>query len=403
MRPLQQQVSRINSWLLILLAFSLPISTTAITVTAILILVCWLLEGQFLEKWREIISNPICIAVFIFLGIMLVGLCWADDLQAGLAAIRKQWKIWLLPVFLTTIRWEHRWRYVTAFIAGVAVTMLLIDLAWLDLFNYVGVTLPDNFSLISNNIVYTPMLALAIYLLLHQLLWGAMKGPQRWLLLLLAGLMILTLFITIGRAGHMVFFVLMTLLLFQYLRRNLLKAVLLALVLLPLIFTAAYRFSPIFQARVDLVRHEIVTFDKNQNTSVGLRLLFWKNSWKIISESPWLGVGTGGFVAAYAQVNQQWSPGIPDTDDPHNQYIFATVQQGVLGLLGLLGLFFVQILKTWRLTDGWERIRLAFPLFFLVIMTTASYLNVYGSGFLFSLLSAVLCKDEVNWQSRALS
>ncbi len=399
MKPFRQQVSRINSWLLILLAFSLPISTSAITMTAILVLVCWLIEGEFLEKWREIIASPICIAVFVYLGVLLIGLCWTDDLPAGFEAIRKQWKIWLLPVFLTTIRWERRWWYVAAFIAGVTVTMLLIDFAWVDLFHYIGVTFPDDFSLISNNIVYTPMLALAIYLLLHQLLWGEMKGSQRWLMLVLAGLMIFTLFITIGRAGHVVFFMLMPLLLFQYLRRNLLKAVLLTLVLLPLVFTVAYRFSPVFHERMNLVRQNITTFDKNQDTSVGQRLVFWKNSWLIIRESPWLGVGTGGFVSAYTQVHQKWSPDMRSTDDPHNQYIFAIVQQGILGLLGLLGLFFVQIQQAWRLTDGWERIRLAFPLFFLVIMTTASYLNVYGSGFLFSLFSAVLFKSEINWQA----
>ena len=399
MKPFQQQVSQVSSWLLIFLAFSLSISTSAITITAILVLVCWLLEGEFLEKWREIIASPICIAVFVYLGVLLVGLCWTDDLPAGLAAIRKQWKIWLLPVFLTTIRWERRWWYVAAYIAGVTVTMLLIDFAWLDLFHYVGVTSFQNLNIISNNIVYTPMLALAIYILLHQLLWGEMKGSQRWLMLVLAGLMIFTLFITIGRVGHIVFFMLMTLLLLQYFQRNMLKGVLLVLVLLPLVFTAAYRFSPIFQARVDLVRHEIMTFDKNQDTSVGQRLIFWQNSWRIIKESPWLGVGTGGFVSAYAQVHQKWSPAMPCTDDPHNQYIFAVVQQGVLGLLGLLGLFLVQIQQAWRLADGWERIRLAFPLFFLVIMTTASYLNVYGSGFLFSLFSAVLLKSEINWQA----
>ncbi len=399
MKLFQQQVSQISSWLLILLAFSLPISTSAITMTAILVLVCWLIEGEFLEKWREIIASPICIAVFVYLVILLIGLCWTDDLHAGWGAIRKQWKIWLLPVFLTTIRWEHRWRYVTAYIAGVTVTMLLIDLAWLDLLHYVRVVSLQHLNIISNNIVYTPMLALAIYLLLHQVLWGGIKGIPRWFGLLLVGLMIFTLFITIGRVGHVVFFILMALLLFQYLRRNLLKAALLTLVLLPLVFTVAYRFSPVFHERMNLARLNITTFDRNQDTSVGQRLVFWKNSWRIIRESPWLGVGTGGFVSAYTQVHQKWSPAMPCTDDPHNQYIFAVVQQGILGLLGLLGLFFVQIQHAWRLTDGWERIRLAFPLFFLVIMTTASYLNVYGSGFLFSLFSAVLFKSEINWQA----
>ena len=136
MKPFQQQISKINFWLLILLAFFLPLSTSAISVTAILVIVCWLLEGGFREKWQEIITSPICIASFIFFGVMLIGLGWTDDLYAGLEAIRKLWKIWLLPVFLTTVCWKRRWWYVAAFISGVIVGMLLIDLVWLDLLRF---------------------------------------------------------------------------------------------------------------------------------------------------------------------------------------------------------------------------------------------------------------------------
>lgn len=391
-------MSRINSWLLILLAFSLPLSTSAITVTAILIMVCWLLEGGLREKWQEIITNPVCIAVFVFFGVMLIGLCWTDSFQDGLEAIRKRWPILLLPIFLTAICWEQRWRYVAAFIAGVTVTMLLIDCARFDLLHYAGLAFLGHLTIVSNHIVFTPMLALATYLLLHQLFWGGMKRAQRWAILALAVLMIFNIFITLGRSGQAAFFMLMALLLFQYFRRNVLKAVLLALILLPLVFTAAYRFSPVFHTRMDMVQQEIMTFEKNQDSSVGLRLLYWKNSWEIIRHSPWFGVGTGDFNSAYSRINGQTSPHIPSTDNPHNQYIFIAVQLGLFGLLSLLGLFGVQFYQAWQMRDGWQRIRLAFPLFFLVIMMTDSYLNTYSSGFLFSLFSAVLSKKSINWQ-----
>ncbi len=388
------QLRRINSWLLIVLAFSLPLSTSAITVTALLIMLCWFLEGGFREKWREISANPVCIAVCIFLGIMLLGLCWTDNLMAGLKAIGKLWKIWLLPVFITTVCWERRWWYVAAFIAGLTVTMLLIDLAWFDLLPAVGLGGQQLNILLTNHIVFTPMLAFSTYLLLHQLLWGGISGWKRWLTFALGAMMLLTLFITNGRVGQLVFFVLMALLLFQYFRRNVLKAVLLVLMLLPLVFITAYRFSPVFQGRMNEIRQNIVAFDNNPDTSVGLRLLYWKNSWAIIRQSPWFGVGTGGFTSAYAE-KQQWSPSITPTDNPHNQYILITVQVGVFGLISLLSLFLTQIYQAGRMSDGWGRIRLAFPVFFLTIMLTDSYLNTSSSGFLFSLLSAVFYKNKL--------
>jgi len=395
MTSLQQRIGRASSWLLMLLAFCLPLSTSALSVTALLVLACWLIEGGFGRKWAEIAANPMCLALLVYFGVLLIGLCWTDDLSAGLAAILKQWKLLMVPVLLTTVRWERRWHYVAAFLAGMTVVMLLIVLARFDLLVYIGLESIRSVSLLNNGyIVIAPMLALAIYLLLHLVLWGGTASWKRWLLIVLAGFMIFTLFIIKGRAGQMVFFMLLALLLFQYYRGALLKATFMALILLPLVFVVGYRLSPVFQERMDLVWQDIAAPEKNPETGVGLRLIFWGNSMEIIRSSPWLGVGTGGFNSAYALVNQQRSPNVPTTDNPHNQYLSAAVQQGVLGVLGLLGLFGIQIYLSRRTKDGWERVRLAFPLFFLVIMTTDCYLNTPASGFVFALFSALLGKEE---------
>ncbi|MDO9067571.1 MAG: O-antigen ligase family protein, partial [Deltaproteobacteria bacterium] len=142
--------------------------------------------------------------------------------------------------------------------------------------------------------------------------------------------------------------------------------------------------------------------------------LFWQNSWEIIKESPWLGVGTGDFQSVYAEVNKRKSPRREATDNPHNQYIFVLCQLGLLGLAGLLGIFGIQIRQAFVLADagqgrpsvagakdgkrvtGWERLRLAFPLFFLTIMCTESYLIIAQTGFLFTLFSAVLYARKVS-------
>jgi len=394
MKSWSQQAGRVNSWMVMLLAFCLPLSTSALSIVALLVLACWLVEGEFREKWAEIAGNPMCLALLVYFGVLLIGLCWTDDFSVGLAVIRKQWKLLLMPVLLTTVRWERRWRYVAAFLAGMTVVMLLIVLARFDLLASIGLDAYKERNLFTNHIVFTPMLALAIYLLLHQVLWGGIAGWQRWLLLALAGLMVFTLFLTKGRAGQLVFFMLLVLLIFQYYRTYLLKATLLAILLLPLIFVVGYRLSPVFQERMNLVWQDISAAEKNPETGVGLRLIYWGNSIEIIRKAPWIGAGTGGFTSAYAQVNQRQTPHVPPTDNPHNQYILAAVQQGVFGVAALLGLFAIQMYRARRTQDGWERIRLAFPLFFLTIMLTDCYLNTPGSGFLFSLFSAVLSKED---------
>jgi O-antigen ligase len=395
MHSLQQYCRRINFWLLILLGCCLPLSTSATTVVVLLLTVCWVLEGEFRKKYREIRANPLCLAVFIYFGALLIGLCWTVHLHDGFEVIRERWKILLLPIFLTTVRWERRFWYIIAYITGVTLVMLLITLAWFDLLSYVGLGALAHRNVLTNHIVFTPMLAFATYLLLHHLLWGDAKGVQRWLLIGLTGWMIFTIFITKGRAGQIVFFLLLALLLFQYFQKRLWRAVFLGIVLLPLIFTTAYHLSPLFQSRVDLVQKDIMTFNQNPETSIGLRLIFWKTSWKVIKHSPWFGVGTGDFASSYAQVYEGEASKAGLSDNPHNQYIFLTAQLGVLGLLSLLGIFGTQIYQSRQVQDGWQRIRLAFPLFFMVIMMTDSYLDTSSSGFLFALLSSVLAKSNM--------
>ncbi|MBM9537970.1 O-antigen ligase family protein [Desulfobulbus alkaliphilus] len=391
MNLLQTRVGQINFWLPMLLAFCLPLSTSAVTILALLMVLLWLIEGRFREKWQEISTSPTCMVVAAYFGALLLGLFWSNDPQAGLDVIRNQWKILLLPIFLTTLRWEHRWWYIAGFIAGVSAKMGSTYLVWFDLVRYADVT-PQHLTRKTFHVVYNPMLALATYLLVHQILWGGLSRGWRWLLSILAALMVLNMFITEGRAGQLVFFVLLGLLLMQCFQKHRLRAFLLSLVLPVLVFVAGYQVSPVFHDRMEQARQEIADFKHNPETSVGLRLLYWQNSARIMTQSPWFGVGTGGFDSAYAAVNQQWSPGMPATDNPHNQYILVTVQLGFLGLLTLLALFGVPVVQSWREADGWQRIRLAFPVFFLTIMMSESYLIVFETAFLFSLFGAVLAK-----------
>ncbi len=176
MAALQQQVGEITSWLLIFLAFCLPLSTSVVTILALLIFVCWIIEGGYRQKWREIRTNPVCLAVFIYLGVYLIGICWTDDLSEGIAVLMKQWKLMLLPVFLTTVRWQRRWWYVGAYIAGVSCVMLLVYLVASGAILYDEVDARGHLTLIGNQIVYTPMLALAIYLLTAS---SALERSQR--------------------------------------------------------------------------------------------------------------------------------------------------------------------------------------------------------------------------------
>lgn len=389
---LQEHISRVNSWLLILLAFFLPLSTSVASVSALLFAAGWLFEGEFRRKYTEIAGNPMSRVVIVYIAALFLGLLWNDAIADSASGIQKQWKMLLMPLFLTAVRPEQRWRVLWAFIAGMSVMMLSTYLAWLGFIQHAGVP-PGQLTKKSFHVVYNPMLAFTIYLLIYQIVWGRLQRWKRLVLTVLAGLMVINMFMTEGRTGQLVFFILVGVLLFQYLQTTPWKAVLALLLAPPLIFFASYHLSHTFKERVDLAKKEVQIYKHNPKTSVGQRLFFWEHSWQIFKESPLLGVGTGGFEAAYAERNNRLSPHMPVTDNPHNQYILASVQLGLLGLAALLALFTVQLWLAWKSTDDWGKLRLAFPIFFLVVMWTESYLLIHETGILFSLFSAVLYKQ----------
>ncbi|MBE2898882.1 O-antigen ligase family protein [Pasteurellaceae bacterium 20609_3] len=81
----------------------------------------------------------------------------------------------------------------------------------------------------------------------------------------------------------------------------------------------------------------------NGSTSVGARFDMWKGALLAIQEKPVLGWGKEG---ANKKRLQQAQEGIISEyaghfNQPHNQYLEATVVRGVIGLIGLLGIFII--------------------------------------------------------------
>ncbi|MGI6656905.1 MAG: O-antigen ligase family protein [Desulfobulbus sp.] len=396
MRGYQEWIRRVQFAFLLVLAFALPLSTSVVSVAAVVVILCWLVGGQWRERLTEIAGSPMCRALAVYLAVLLLGLLWTESLSDGWEAIRKQWKLFCLPVFLTSIQPRQRWLCATAFIAGVVAAILFIDLDRLGCFQLLGMERPHICdTLADNHLMLTPMLAFATYLVAHQAVWGGLRRRWRLCLAGLAVLMTINVFLTNGQAGHLAFFVLLALGLFQYFRAHLLRAILIPALVAPMVFACAYLGSPVFQQRCQEVIGDLKVYRTNPETSVGLRLHYWRVCAELIREHPWLGVGTGDFTRAYVEANNRFLPVVPMTNNPHNQYVFITAQLGVLGLAALLGLFAVLLWEAARRRDAWRRIRVAFPVFFLTIMLTESYLNLY-TGFLFSLFSAMLVMRDDN-------
>jgi O-antigen ligase len=75
-----------------------------------------------------------------------------------------------------------------------------------------------------------------------------------------------------------------------------------------------------------------------QLTSMGIRMVFWRNTIQLLREHPFTGWGTGSFEKAY-ETRVKGVQGVAGTitRDPHNQYLSIAGEHGLVGLAVFLG------------------------------------------------------------------
>ena len=303
--------------------------------------------------------------------------------------------IGLLPILFTIVKKYHIGYYTSAFLLAISVSEIASYLVWFEIvepFKYASVLNPTPFM---SHISYNPILAFAIYLVTHQLFFNKKLSNLVFSLYgFFAVSMTVNMFITGGRAGQVAFFVILTILIFQFFKKQRIKSIITILIVIPGIFFTSYFSSDLFQKRVNSAYYEAVYLSKSIDSSVGLRINYAINSWQIIKENPIIGVGTGDFPNEYLKIHQVKSPDLSATSNPHNMYILVLVQLGLLGLASMLAIFYYQIKYSYNSSNKFIRdVGITLPLMFLVVMLSDSYLLGHYTTLMYVFFSSFLYKD----------
>ena len=400
-------LSKTYQYLLVALAFLMPLTVSGANTIVVIICFLWLLSGNYKYKLDQILKNKIMIASIVFYCIHIFGMLWTDDLAWGLHILHKMWYfILFFPILFNIVNSNYIKYYLRAFLLAIFLTEILSYLVWFEIIDPFKNATVGNPTPFMSHISYNPILAVSIYLVAHQLLFKRYESKlgiffNSFFLVS----MTINMFITGGRAGQVMFFVLMTILIFQFFRRNFLKALIVLLISMPAIFFTAYSSSNIFHDRALGAYQQVVnlqswidhqaTFrggDQRYNyNSVGERIIFSLNSWKVFKESPIFGVGTGDFPNEYMRINEQYTPNLKTAVNPHNMYALISVQLGLVGLISMLSIFYYQIKASFNEKNILYRdFGLALPLSFLVIMLSDSYILGHFTTLMFVFFSAFL-------------
>jgi O-antigen ligase len=176
-------INKAYQYLLIILAFLMPLTVFGANLIIVIICVLWLFSGDYASKFNQIISNKFILASNVFFFLHVIGLLWTEDLSWGVHIVHKMWYfLLLLPVLFTIVRREHIKFYISAFLLAITFTEIASYLVWFEIiepFKNATVRNPTPFM---SHISYNPILAFAIYLVMHQVFFNKSLSKVKFFL-----------------------------------------------------------------------------------------------------------------------------------------------------------------------------------------------------------------------------
>ncbi|MCX7902109.1 MAG: O-antigen ligase family protein, partial [Burkholderiaceae bacterium] len=213
----------------------------------------------------------------------------------------------------------------------------------------------------------------------------------RWhaaaLLAMLALLLWRLFFHEIGRSGHLLFFVLLFASGLAALRGRLRVA---AAVVVPLAAAVLLALSPVVRARFALAVHEMASVEQSrEGTSMGGRVVMWRNGLALALERPLVGYGLAGVSPAYQARVQRTEAGwrAEPTTDVHNQYLMFWLEAGVAGPLAFLAFLIGAVRQPAPMP--WRAIGLSILAGWCVNSLFSSHFGTFNEGHLIALLSGM--------------
>jgi O-antigen ligase len=341
-RALQVHAASVAGWAVAGLGFSLPISTSLDGVLLVVTVVAWIVSGRFAEI-PEIVRRDRSVLLLPGLFLLL-----ALGMTHGLASFGERakylWKYddFLLPLVFVPLFADPavRERSLWGFGCSMAVTLMVSVLL------AAGWTAPEawfhgnqtNAVVFKEKITHNVLMAFAAFLFAGVAMRATVPWQRYGLSLLALGAAADVLMLVQGRTGQIVLCVLI----FVWSVRHFgVRGLVGGGVGVAMLLTVTYAISPVFQGRVAKTITEVERSQVEpvapESSSVGLRLEWYQNTVNLIAAHPLLGVGTGSFPRAYAEMVTD--PAAVKPAHPHNQFLLTGAELGIVGMLALPALF----------------------------------------------------------------
>jgi hypothetical protein len=148
-------------------ACSLPLSKYLSSAAQILLVITWLAEGRFDEKWRRIKMRPQILIFTLLFIVPLIAMAYSEDLVYGLKDLRVKLPLFLMPVVLGSIKPLSR-KEMGIILAGFVAAVIIGSLISLSIMLGIGPSAYTNDRqtiLFISHIRFALMVVMAIFIL----------------------------------------------------------------------------------------------------------------------------------------------------------------------------------------------------------------------------------------------
>ncbi len=377
--------NQLQQLLFILLGVFIP---TSIAISNFLIgglVLCWILEGDFLKKITQTKQSKWILSIFGLIGLYVLGLCWGDNHLNAEWQFQRLALLLVFPIFITTeLKQKTIKRAVIAFLVTAVISALVALAINSNVISPLGeyfsfIVIKDNSAFLKYN-YHNVILALAFSLCLYILI--EKKSKYQYLLLFFLLIYALSIFTEPGRAGQVIFNLSVVFYILYYNRKHFLRLCALLVLLFSFQFIV-YKSTEVYKNRFDALSNVIQNNGEGGEGKIDdIRYIFVKESLDRIIKNPILGYGTGSFGTIF---NHEVKSGhVFDTHTtPHNQYLYVWFELGIFGLLLLLSIFFHQIRELFKKKDGIHRILLPLSFMFLMLVDAYFFIFILTSCYIF--------------------
>lgn len=363
-----RQILGISNYMLALtVAFTAAFPSKVFNIAWTLWLITWALEGRFLSKRNFTIDKskyPALLLAFFFLWEAL-SLLWADDINAGISVLERQFSfIAIIPIALFGVNKYYKTRSILAsLIIGALVSLIAYYMSVLYVSNYeyflsggkkemwkgFSIDLFENYiSIIKHRLYYCSTLIIALFSVFFLQRNGRVRYGKILTLIISATVCSLLLGMIAASGSRSSTFVLAILLSVNILNIFQLKYKIIIVTIIFMLFGITVLLLIKFHPRMSNFSLQDMYILETGKTNkqfeiIEPRLFIWHEAYINIDEYWEVGKGVGNSTSFL--IEKYKAKNYPDSFlekkySPHNQYLSAFIDLGILGLIFLVAYFF---------------------------------------------------------------